>query len=88
VTLSGKDEAALEELKLLALDLGGGVEELSGADPAQEIVEFAKANQVTFIVLGQSNRSRLDEVMRGSIVNRIMRETRNIDIVVVADPDR
>jgi hypothetical protein len=30
----------------------------------------------------------LDEVVRGSIVNRIMRETRNIDIVVVADPDR
>jgi two-component system sensor histidine kinase KdpD len=38
--------------------------------------------------MGQSARSRIDEVVRGSIVNRIMRETRNIDIVVVADPER
>jgi two-component system sensor histidine kinase KdpD len=38
--------------------------------------------------MGQSARSRFDEVLRGSIVNRIMRETRNIDIVVVSDPER
>jgi two-component system sensor histidine kinase KdpD len=38
--------------------------------------------------MGQSARSRFDEVVRGSIVNRIMRETRNIDIVVVSDPER
>lgn len=88
LVLDARESAALEELKLLALDLGGEFEELSGADPAQELIEFANANQVTFIVLGQSHRSRVDEVLRGSIVNRIMRETRNIDIVVVADPDR
>ena len=38
--------------------------------------------------MGQSARSRMDEVLRGSIVNRIMRDTRNVDIVVVADPQR
>jgi len=35
--------------------------------------------------MGQSARSRFEEIVRGSIINRIMRETRNIDIVVVAD---
>jgi len=35
--------------------------------------------------MGQSARSRLEEVIRGSIINRIMRDTKNIDIVVVAD---
>lgn len=61
---------------------------LSGADPGAEIIGFARTHQVTFIVMGQSARSRLDEVVRGSIVNRIMRETRNIDIVVVSDLER
>jgi len=40
------------------------------------------------VVMGQSARSRFDEVVRGSIVNHIMRETRNVDIVVVADSQR
>jgi two-component system sensor histidine kinase KdpD len=43
------------------------------------------ARQITFIVLGQSVRGRLDEILHGSIVNRIMRETRNIDVVIVAE---
>jgi len=88
ISLAAREEDALHEFKYLALDLGGEVVELTGADPAAELIEFAKSHQVTFIVMGQSARSRVDEVMRGSIVNRIMRETRNIDIVVVADADR
>ncbi len=88
VALSSKEEQSLQELLLLALDLGGEVQELSGADPAAEIITFAREHQVTLIVMGQSARSRIDEVVRGSIVNRIMRETRNIDIVVVSDPER
>jgi len=88
VALSAKEEEMLREFTYLALDLGGEVVDLAGADPAAQLVEFAKSRQVTFVVMGQSARSRLDEVLRGSIVNRIMRETRNIDIVVVADADR
>jgi two-component system sensor histidine kinase KdpD len=88
IALSAKEEQALQELLLLALDLGGAVEELSGSDPGAEIIAFARANQVTMVVMGQSARSRVDEIVRGSIVNRIMRETRNVDIVVVSDPER
>jgi len=88
VALSAKEEQALEELKYLALDLGGEVVETVEADPAAAIIDFAVRNQVTFVVMGQSARSRLNEIVRGSIVNRIMRETRNVDIVVVADPER
>ena len=38
--------------------------------------------------MGQSARSRMDEIVRGSVVTRIMRETRNIDVLVVADSDK
>jgi two-component system sensor histidine kinase KdpD len=88
IALSAKEEQSLQELFVLALDLGGEVEELTGADPGAEIIAFARSNQVTMVVMGQSARSRVDEIVRGSIVNRIMRETRNVDIVVVSDPER
>jgi len=88
VSLSAKEEQILEELRLLTLDLGGEVVEKIGADPAGEIIDFATSNQVTYVVMGQSARSRMDEVLRGSVISRIMRETRNVDIVIVADPER
>ena len=88
VALSAKEEQTLEELRFLTLDLGGEFVELVSSDPAAEIIDFATKNQVTYVVMGQSARSRFDEVVRGSIVNHIMRETRNVDIVVVADSER
>ena len=66
-------------------NLGGHAHELAGDDIATEIVDFAIVHRATFIVLGQSVRSRIEEVLRGSIVTRIMLETRGIDVVVVSD---
>jgi len=86
--LSGKEEQALREVFELAGELGGEVVELPGDSVADELIEFANTNQATYLVMGQSARSRIDEVLRGSIINRIMRETKNIDILVVADPER
>ncbi len=53
--------------------------------PAQVIVETAKSYFITQILLGQSARTRWEEIKRGSIVNDIMRQTTNIDIHIVAD---
>jgi len=78
-------EEALDTLRDLANELGGHFISLSGDDVAREIIDFATSHQTTFIVLGQSARSRMDEILHGSIVTRIMRETRNIDVVIVAD---
>lgn len=88
VALSAKEEQTLDEFKYLTLDLGGEVVEEVGADAAAEIIDFAIRNQVTYVVMGQSARSRFDEVVRGSIISRIMRGTRNVDLVIVADPYR
>ena len=88
VSLTAREAQTLEEFKNLTLDLGGEWAEAVEADAAAAIIDFAGRNQVTFVVMGQSARSRLNEIVRGSIVNRIMRETRNVDIVVVADSKR
>lgn len=88
VLLRADEQARIDELRELAAQLQGHFVELTGEDVAAEIIDFARSHQITFIVIGQSVRSRMDEVLRGSIVTRIMRETRNVDIVVVADADR
>ncbi|MDO9176664.1 MAG: universal stress protein, partial [Actinomycetota bacterium] len=84
VLLSGAEKTAADELQELTDELGGNFIEVGSDDTASGIIEFSKARQITIIVLGQSVRGRLDEILRGSIINRIMRETRNIDVVIVA----
>lgn len=46
---------------------------------------YALLHNVTRIILGQSKRTRWEEIIHGSIVNRILRITKNIDVFVVAD---
>jgi two-component system sensor histidine kinase KdpD len=85
VLLGAAEQQAVDDLRGLAEELGGAFIEASSDDIATGIIEFSKAHQVTFIVLGQSVRGRLDEILHGSIVNRIMRETRNVDVVIVSE---
>lgn len=54
-------------------------------DLAEQIVQYATENNITRIVMGQSKRSRWEEIVYGSIINRITRKARNIDVFIVAD---
>lgn len=49
------------------------------------ITDVAKKHHITQIILGQSVKTRLEELTKGSVVNAIMRETDGIDIHIVAD---
>jgi two-component system sensor histidine kinase KdpD len=82
------ERVAIEEMRALTEELGGNFIEVGSDDIAAGIIEFSQAHQITFIVMGQSFRGRLDEILHGSIVNRIMRETRNIDVLTVAENNR
>lgn len=83
-----KEEAVLQEMGDLARNLGGELITLDGDSVADEIIKYANGFGATMIVLGQSARSRFEEIVRGSIVNKIMRETRDVDIVIVASPSQ
>lgn len=84
VLLGPAEQAAIDELRRLTEQLAGNFIEIGEDDVGSGLIEFARAHQITFIVMGQSRRSRFEEIARGSIVNRIMRETRNVDVVIVA----
>ena len=52
------------------LRAGRPYHEVVGDDPAARLVAFARAENATQLVLGTSRRSRLDELLHGSIINR------------------
>jgi len=83
--LGQREQGLLDAAYQLTRELGGRVVELQGDSVADEVIRYVRESGVTFIVMGQSARSRFEEITRGSIINRIMRETKNVDIVVVAD---
>jgi two-component system sensor histidine kinase KdpD len=73
----------LEEHALLAEDLGAEVIRTSSRDIAKRLVEIAHERQVTQLVLGQPARSHWEELLRGSIINRLLRMSTDIDIHLV-----
>jgi two-component system, OmpR family, sensor histidine kinase KdpD len=71
-----------------ARQLGAHVEIVNASDVAATLVQAARKHDVTHLVIGQSDISRWQEAMRGSIVNRILRFRSGIDIYIVTDPGR
>ncbi|WP_301172971.1 universal stress protein [Brevibacillus nitrificans] len=84
-----KEEATFRRsISKLVEKVGGVFEERllqRDTNVANELVAYATENNVTRIVMGQSKRTRWEEIWNGSIVHRILRKTRNIDILIVAD---
>ncbi len=73
----------VEENAMLAEDLGAEVIRTSSRDIPKTLVEIAHERQVTQIVLGQPARSHWEELLRGSIINRLLRLSTDIDIHLV-----
>jgi two-component system sensor histidine kinase KdpD len=82
-------DAGLGEQRELLQELGGEYHELASADPAATLVQFARAENATQIVLGASRQSRWSHLVRGSVVNNVIRASGDIDIhVISSDPAR
>jgi len=73
----------LEEHVRLAEDLGAQVIRTKSHDIAKTLVDIAREHQVTQLVLGQPARSHWEELLRGSIINRLLRLSTQINIHLV-----
>jgi two-component system sensor histidine kinase KdpD len=83
--LAPEKQANLRKALELAEDLGATVVTLEGRDIAATLATFAQEQRVTQMVIGHPQKSRWEEMVRGSTVNRILRLCRTVDILVVAD---
>ena len=82
--LRGPPGEALTEQRTLLQELGGEYHELASADAATALVQFARAENATQIVLGASRQSRLTHFFRGSVINNVIRASGAIDIHVIS----
>jgi two-component system, OmpR family, sensor histidine kinase KdpD len=79
--------AALETYRGLAEALGGQFTIISGQRVADSLVAFARAENATQLVMGASRQNRWSELVRGSVINSVLREAGSIDVHVVSSAD-
>ncbi|MCA1841683.1 MAG: DUF4118 domain-containing protein [Actinobacteria bacterium] len=78
--LLGRHQELLEEF-------GGTYHEIHNSDVAGALVGLARTQNATQLVLGASLRSRASELVRGSVINEVIRQSGTIDVHVVSRED-
>ena len=82
--LAAPPSTQLERHRRLLADVGGTYHELAADDTAEALVQFARAERATQLVLGSSRRSRWSHLLRGSFINKVLRSARDIDVHVIS----
>lgn len=78
-----QDYAALEENIRFAKELGARVVKLKSRHVSDALINFARSEGITHVIFGQTARSRLDILLRGSVINRFLEEVRDATVQVV-----
>jgi two-component system sensor histidine kinase KdpD len=87
--LTGQNSDGLVNNRALLDDLGGRFVEVVGADVAPALVQVARAENGTQLVMGATHRGRLAEIVRGSVINSVIREASgSLDVHVIATDAR
>lgn len=68
----------------LAEELGGKAVTLPGHTVASTVLDYARKHNVTKLIVGKPIRPRWYELLRGSIVDQIIRESGPIDVHVIS----
>jgi two-component system sensor histidine kinase KdpD len=73
----------LENQRRLLAELGGRYAEIAANDIATAVLDFAAAEHASQLVLGATRRSRLQELLHGSVINRAIRHAGPVEVHVV-----
>ncbi|HUB10005.1 MAG TPA: universal stress protein [Myxococcales bacterium] len=68
----------------MARELGAEVVRLEATDPARALVEFARSHDVAHVVIGRSEESRLQRLLGLSVMMRMVRLARDLDLHILA----
>lgn len=83
-TLTEAQRDAIAETLRMAERLGGEAITIPGERIADDVLSYAQANNFTHIVTGKSERSRLFEILHGSVVHDLVRRSGTISVHVIA----
>ena len=84
--LTNEQRDRVADILRLAMNLGGDTVTVPGGGRriADDIIAYARANNVTQIVIGKSTRSRWFEILHGSVVHDLVRRSGSISVHVIA----
>lgn len=82
--LSDKDRDRVENHLRLAESLGADIERLAGVSVAESLLAHARAHNVTRIVAGKPTHSRWRDLVRGSLLDKLIRGSGAIEIHVIS----
>jgi len=81
--ISVSDREALVQNLQLAEELGAQTATVSGLNAAEEMLAYARAHNVTKIVVGKPTHSRWRDKLFGSTLDRLVRGSGEIDVYVI-----
>ncbi len=82
--LSEGERDRVAQTMRLAERLGATAVTLPGRNIAEDLLEYARANNITQIIIGKSRRTRWFELLHGSVVDALVRRSGHIGIQVLA----
>ena len=85
--LVGPHAERLQEYRKLLEEVGGEYRAVTAGEVPSALVDFARAENCTQIVLGASRRSRWRELTQGSVINRVIGLSGPIDVHVISSEE-
>ncbi len=82
-----KQRSILYEHEQFSQQVGGRFVRLQGANIAKALLTFALERNITQVIVGESLRSPLEELVRGSVVNTLLRSGNNLDVLIVGETE-
>jgi two-component system sensor histidine kinase KdpD len=86
--INARDAEALQQNITLAETLGATVVRVKAAKPADGLIAFAQREGVTHVIFGQSARTRLEVLLRGSTLDRFLGAVPDAAVQVVPLTER
>jgi two-component system sensor histidine kinase KdpD len=86
--LGDKDRERIEDHLRLAESLGGDIVRLAGVSVAEALLAHAREHNVTRIVAGKPTHSRWRDLLRGGLLDTLIRGSGAIEIHVIAPIER
>ncbi|PKO16080.1 MAG: sensor histidine kinase KdpD [Chloroflexi bacterium HGW-Chloroflexi-10] len=83
--LPASNQLRMHENFQLAEELGAQVLNVTGESVADSVIEFAHKHNITKIIAGKPMRPRWFEILRGSVIDQIIRKSGQIDVYIVSE---
>ncbi|MGD0336729.1 MAG: sensor histidine kinase KdpD [Candidatus Omnitrophota bacterium] len=86
--LRPEDKGRVSEMLNFAEKLGAEIVTLSGQDIAETLISYARSKNVTKIIIGKPGKPRLQELIFGSIFDKLARKCQDIDLYLLSGDTR